>query len=618
VASPAAAGRTAPADSALTRWRYLPRFLRLLWEIDPRTVALVALVTVAAGILPVLAVAALGRLVDAAVGVVQGTVPLTSALVWLGALFVAGFLAEGIRADGYVFMVPDLRFERLRLGVEERLLTKAHRLPLAAFEQPELYDRLHRARQGLERPVFRVWRSFWAIPAHLVTVVGLVVYLGADHPILPAILLLGLAPQQLVSGRAFHRRYFMEREHTTAERVLAYLGDLMVGRGAAAEIRLFGLGEHLLRTRQSLFARLRDDRLRLAGESARLNAVPAVAEQAVAGLAIVVGVGIVALGRLSVGQFAAFFTALERFRDALGWALGSVSFVDGDLRYVRDLFDYLDLEEEADRRPPAPAPGAGGTGAVGEGAPVIRFEGVSFGYAGASQPALDGVDLTIGSGERLALVGENGAGKTTLVKLLLGLYEPTAGRILVDGVPRNELDPGWWRRRVAAVFQEYVRYELTARDNIGFGDLARLTDDGAVRAAAARSGADAVVATLPRGYDTALGRAYDEAGQDLSIGQWQKLAIARAYLREAKLLVLDEPTAALDARAEVDVYRQFAEMARGRSVLLISHRLGSTRLADRVVVLRDGRIVEEGTHADLVARGGHYAELYAIQAAWYR
>jgi ATP-binding cassette subfamily B protein len=249
---------------------------------------------------------------------------------------------------------------------------------------------------------------------------------------------------------------------------------------------------------------------------------------------------------------------------------------------------------------------------------MIHFARVTFAYPGAARPVLDEIDLILQPGERVALVGENGAGKTTLAKLLLGLYQPTAGRILIDGVDLADLDLEWWRRRAAAVFQDYVKYELTVGENIGFGDVSRLNDTPAIRTAAARSGADAVVTELPLGYQTMLGKAYDEAGHDLSIGQWQKLAIARAYLRDAAVLVLDEPTAALDARAEVEVYRRFRDMAEGKTVLLISHRLGSARLADRIIVLEHGRIVEEGSHAELVARGGRYATMYTAQAQWYR
>jgi ATP-binding cassette subfamily B protein len=310
---------------------------------------------------------------------------------------------------------------------------------------------------------------------------------------------------------------------------------------------------------------------------------------------------------------------MDRFTGAIYELLWNTALTDRDLRYIGDLLEYLALlEEPTGARQFSREQAAPTATPAGQATPTIQFEAVSFRYPGAARNVLDQLSFTLRPGERIALVGENGAGKTTLAKLLLGLYRPTSGRISIGGVDIAELDQGWWRTHAVAVFQDYVRYAVTARENIGFGDLARLSDSAAIQRAAQRSGADAVVAALPHGYETILGKAFDAAGSDLSGGQWQKLAIARAYLRDAAVLVLDEPTAALDARAEVEVYRQFRDVAQGRSVLLISHRLGSARLADRILVLAGGQISESGTHAELLARGGHYAILYRTQAAWYQ
>jgi ATP-binding cassette subfamily B protein len=247
----------------------------------------------------------------------------------------------------------------------------------------------------------------------------------------------------------------------------------------------------------------------------------------------------------------------------------------------------------------------------------VRFEAVSFTYPGGHRPALAEIDLRIRPGERIALVGENGAGKSTLVKLLLGLYHPTAGRISAEGIDLRSIAPETWRAMVGAVFQDYVRYSLTVRENVGFGRLEKLNDMRAIEEAARSSSAAEMIHSLPEGYETLLGKEF-EGGQDLSQGQWQKLAIARAYLRSAEILVLDEPASALDALAELEVYRQFVKLSQGKAVLLISHRLGSARLADRILFLQQGRIVQEGTHDELMAAGGPYAELYGLQAKWYQ
>jgi ATP-binding cassette subfamily B protein len=276
---------------------------------------------------------------------------------------------------------------------------------------------------------------------------------------------------------------------------------------------------------------------------------------------------------------------------------------------------FLALEpEELAQHPLQPAPRPLRQG--------VQFHAVSFTYPGTERPALDDINLVLRPGERVALVGENGAGKTTLVKLLLGLYQPTAGVITVDGVDLREIAPAAWRQEATAIFQDFARYPATALENIAYADIALLPVDesdgvpAAAVAAAEQSGAAEVIAALPQRYATLLGKEF-EGGVELSSGQWQKLALARAYLRAAQIVVLDEPTAALDPRAEVEVYRQFAAAAAGRCAVFISHRLGSTRLAQRIVVLRGGRIIEEGAHLTLLEQGGEYARMFRLQASWY-
>lgn len=598
----------APTPSLRQRWRVFPRLLALVWRLNRRDALLLLAFALGGGVLPILTLLLTLRLVDQAVLVLGGGAPLGSVLGWLGGLFAVSLLESLFSAAHEQF--KDSMLDRLRTSAHEQLLTKISRLSLAAFEQPERYDQLHRAQLGLDQRFWGTMTNLIPIPLHMVTIAGLLLYVGAAHPLFPLLLLLGMLPVVAIRWREDRLRYELTRAHTASERQLSYLERLILERPAAAEIRLFGLDGFFQNKWSMLFERLRGERLGRARAELRALALPVLGEQLIYSAVIVGVLALVVLGRLSVGALVAYLGAVERFVAAAFALLTALTSTDTDLRYLGDMIAYLELDEETGAQnrtlPDAAA------------VPVIQFEDVWFGYPGTEQPVLRGISFTLKPGERLALVGLNGAGKTTLVKLLLGLYQPTAGRILVDGTDLRELDPQRWRSRAAAVFQDYVKYELTARENIGFGDLALLDNRAAIERAAAKSDADAVIAELPQGYDTQLGKTFYQDGQDLSIGQWQKLAIGRAYLREAGVLVLDEPTAALDARAEASVYERFRDMAQDRSVLLISHRLGSVRLANRILVLEHGQIVEQGRHAELIALGGVYANLFAIQAEWYR
>ncbi len=610
------------------RWRKLPRLLKLMWEAGPRAFTTIAVFSVLLGVVPLVALLVLRALVDSAVGVIEGTTTLTSALLWLG-VFLAATLADPVITMVQLWLGDDLAL-RLKEGAQERLLTKAGRLSLEMFDRPEIFDLLHTSEFGLDKQLLMGMRNILSLPASVITVVGLLFFLGTAHWLLPLVLVAGMIPLHVSESRIFRRIVLLKRKHAASERYMAHLDDLIVGREAASELRLFGTGPYLRDRRMELNTMMKDDRLRLALERSKSALSGNLWEQLTYGVVITGVVALIALGRLSVGYFAAYLTAVERFTRGVDGVFAAFRSTDKTLGHMWDVFDYLDLPEEWVQPQGAIGADPNGTTEVAsiasatdapdallDGEITVRFEEVIFSYPGAERPVLDGVTLTMQPGKTIALVGENGAGKTTLSKLLLGLYMPTNGRITVNGQDLAEIDPVLWRRHGAAVFQDYVRYEMTARENIGYGDLPRLDDMSAIRNAASKSGADAVVETLPKGYDTVLGKAWDDEGRDLSTGQWQKLVIARAYFREASVLILDEPTSGLDARAEVEVYRRFRDMSVGKSVLLISHRLGSARLADQIVFLENGRIVEEGTHEELVGLGGRYARMYSVQAGWY-
>ena len=608
----------AALDSLRGRWRYMPRFVRLLWGAGRWEIGVMAAFSVASGVVPIFEVLVLKGLVDSAVLLVTGDGAMSSALLWVTVLVALNLMLSALdEVDDW--LTSDLR-ERLAARVEERLLVKAGGLSLAAFERPDLYDQLHRAKQALDERLFNSIRQLFRLASLSVTVIGTLAYRSTAHPMFPVVLIVGLVPFHVVTLAVYRKVWILSRAQTESERLMEYLSGLMTQRPAAAEIRLFGLGPYLGERRQALSSRLRLERLNLSREHFSKAGIMTSGEQIAYGVVIAGVLAQVVRGVLTIGHFAAYLAAAERFRNAISWAGSAWMRVDADLRYLADLIDYLAIDEAGLVDAPAITDANTTRTAAGSNraAATVSFSDVSFAYPGTDALVLEGVDLTIEPGERVALVGRNGAGKSTMAKLLLGLYQPTTGSLRVDGADLAEVEPTEWRKSVAAVFQDYVRFELTARDNIGFGDLPRTDDEAAIVSSAVKSGADGFVAALPKQYETVLGRAFDENGQDISAGQWQRLASARAYFRDASVLVLDEPTAALDAKAEVEVYRRFSDMSEGKSVLLISHRLGSARLADRIVFLEGGRITEEGSHDQLMSSGGQYAQMYTVQSEWYR
>ena len=536
----------------------------------------------------------------------RGPSALSSLLPWLGAL-----AATMILSGGVAFHLEEPLSTRLGQQLHGALgrlrLEKAARLPLLAFERSELYDQLTRAGDGAAaNRLFFGARHALAYGIQTLTLAAL--FWPVAHW-LPFALVLSLAVRSALRAESKRRDVSFIHDQTENQRRVAYVGSLLTGGSEQKELRVFNLQEHLASRWRGLRRTVRGA---LLGQKRRnaLFALPgdAVSLAVTGGTAVVLVVAL-AHHAISIGAFVALFRGVGMVEGAAGlfasqFALGNASVME--VGYFRD---FLALPEESAPPGAAPFPTPLRDG--------MRCEGLTFAYPGRTEPVLRGLDLHLRPGERVALVGENGSGKSTLAKCLLGLYRPDAGRITADGLDYGGIAPDSLRAAVTAAYQDYVNFQLTLRECIGLGDVTAIDDDERIHSAARRGGADEVADSLAQGYDTPVGGVL-EGASGLSGGQWQRIATSRAFMRDAQLLILDEPAAALDPQAEAALYGRLADMLAGRTALLISHRLGSARLADRILVLRGGRIAEDGTHAELLAAGGEYARMWEAQAQWYR
>jgi ATP-binding cassette subfamily B protein len=488
----------------------------------------------------------------------------------------------------------------------ERVLGVACAAELEAYDSPDFHDRLERATLGAHLRPLELVNGLLTLAGALAGLVAIGAVLVSLELWLLPLALAAAVPLLLAAARAGNVQFGFTYVMTPADRERAYLFDLLTGRPAAAEVRAFGLGG-LLRPRH---AALYDQHIAGLRQAARrrlsLTLQGAAASAFITGATISLVLWLAASGRMPLAEAGVALGSVVLISQRLSAVVAGAGQLYESARFVDDMWSFLAPER------PSPAT----AGAAPTTFSSLRVEDVSFTYPQAARPALRAVSLEIAAGEVIALVGENGSGKTTLAKLLARLYLPTEGRILWDGVDISQLDAEALRRSVAVVFQDYLRYALTARENIGAGDCQRIGQHDAIARAARQAGIDAALRALPRGYETLLAPEW-EGGADLSLGQWQRVALARAFFRDAPFVVLDEPTAALDPRAEHALLERIRGLFADRSVLVISHRLASVRAADRIYVLDRGEIVECGTHDDLVREGGRYAELYALQAAAY-
>ncbi len=590
----------------------VPRAFALLWEAAPAETTGFAAITVIDAAFPAAQAWAGKMILDGVVSAIKlGLSPADGARAvapWLLFEFVL-VVAKEVAGRGRSLArgLIDLRLGYLVTG---SIVRKALTLDMRWFEDPAFYDKLQNARRQSEyRAMNVVDNGFYALQNALSLISFLVILLAFNPWVALALCAAGI-PAFIVQTRFSRLEFRLQTWRAPETREMNYIEQLLTMDDAVKEVKLFELGEPMLKTHADTFARAFSEDAALARARSLYGVLWGTLSIAAYYGAWVWVIMRTVGGALTLGGMTFYLTLFSQSQGAFQGLLDNVGRLFENGLFLKNLFDFLGLQPKLESRLDGPRPPEDLTRG-------IEFESVWFRYPNGERWVLEDFSLKIRPGEKLALVGENGAGKTTLIKLLTRLYEPEKGRVLLHGVDLRHYPSEELHRRIGAIFQDFVRYQRTLGENIAFGAVEKMSDKAAIASAAERSGADEVARTLAHGYDTRLGRWFDD-GHDLSGGQWQKVALGRAFMRDGEVLILDEPTSSLDAEAEAAVFDRFKTLAAGKTALLVSHRFSTVRMADRILVLKNGRVEELGTHDELVAKAGTYARLFELQARGYR
>jgi len=586
----------------------IPPILRIIWESGPAVVSAELGLRAVVAVIPLALLAVTRLIIDAVVSHVSHGNALRSDFWWLvGAEF--GLAAVSTLLNRVVDFCDTLLADKFVRHISIRIMQHASRLDLFNYEDPSFQDKLERARvQATDR--LGMMRQLGTLVQQIITTATLAASILFFSPWLLLVLVVCVVPAFLGESHFAFLGYALAFRQTPVKRQIDYLRFLGASKDSAKELKLFGLNKYLTDRFTELSDEVYHDSVRLAKR--RLGATAALSLVTTVGYygAYVYVIFETVAGKFTVGTLTFLTGAIAGASSNLQMVFSTFSSIADQSLFLTDLLEFFALRPKVVSKPnalQAPRPIARG----------IEFVDVSFAYPGSSRLVLKNLNLRVAPGERIALIGENGEGKTTIVKLITRLYDPTAGAVLLDGIDLREYDLEDYSSQIAVIFQDFMRYDMTAWENIAMGQISERKNMARIEIAARKSLAESVVAKLPGGYDQMLGRRFD-SGVDLSGGEWQRVALARAYLRDAQLLVLDEPTAALDARSEHEVFERFAELTTGKMALLISHRFSTVKMADRIVVLEQGQIAEEGRHEELMAQGGRYAAMFEMQASSYR
>jgi ATP-binding cassette, subfamily B, bacterial len=601
--------KTISLKERLNALRYLPAFFKLVWEASPKMTIINAILRIARAATP-LAILYTGKLIiDQIVFIARshGNSPQHHLWVLVAIEFGLAILSDSLSRA--ISLLDGLLGDLFANHTSVRIMKHAATLDLDQFEDSVFYDKLERARQQTIGRTILLSQVLSQVQ-DLITMGFLAVGLMAFNPWLILLLLVAIVPAFLGESYFNDRSYALTRSQTPERRELDYLRYLGASDESAKEVKIFGLADFLIDRFGKLSTQFYTDNKRLSTLRAGWGTFFALLGSMGYYAAYIVMILKTVSGAVSLGGLTFLAGSFRQLRSLLEGILTRFTSVSQGAIYLRDFFEFFEIKPRIintsnPRHFPIP---------IREG---FRFEGVGFRYIHSEKWAIRQLDFTLHPGEKLALVGENGAGKTTLVKLLARLYDPTEGRILLDGYDLKEYDTTELRMQIGVIFQDFIRYQMSFAQNIAVGNISEKENREKIIRSAKQSLADLLAVSLPGQYEQMLGRRFNQ-GIDLSGGEWQKIALARAYMRDAQLLILDEPTAALDARAEYEVFQRFAELTKGKSAVLISHRFSTVRMADRILVLEKGKLIEIGSHEELLKQGGQYAELFRLQAMGYQ
>jgi ATP-binding cassette subfamily B protein len=587
--------------------RNVPPVLHFVWESGPAVVFWNITIRIVVAFLP-MGIGIIGRYIIDGVNQIRLHQPLPPHFWWLVGSEMALAVLTGILSRSVDYF-DNLLADRYTHHVSVEVMRKAAALDVTVYEDPVFYDRLERARvQATDR--LAMIQQMGRLIQQSVTAIAFSVVLIWYSPFLLFLLVAGIIPAFLGESHFAFLTYAKNFRQTPIRRQMDYLRQVGGSKEAAKELKLFNLSQYLTNRFSGLSQQIYEENVALNRRRLFWGGLLAILGQLGYYGAYAYSIYRTIEGRYSIGDLTLITTAIMQAMSNIQMAFSTASGVADQALFLTDLLAFFEMKPRVESKPDGiktPHPIAQG----------FEFRNVSFAYPGTTRRVLRDFNFTLRPGERVALIGENGQGKTTIVKLITRLYDPTEGEILLDGIDLREYDLDDLHSEIGVIFQDFMRYEMTARENIAIGRIEVPHESEEIEYAAEKSLAAGVVAKLQGKYDQMLGRRF-EGGVDLSGGEWQKIALARAYLRDAQLLILDEPTAALDARSELEVFERFAELTFGKMALLISHRFSTVRMADRIVVLEAGQLVEEGTHAQLMALGGRYAAMFEMQAASYR